>query len=308
MKIAFIMDPLEKVKPEKDTTYYIMLAARQRGHQVFYLDQSDLYVLDRCVYGNLWQVAVSDDEQQPFTRLERRETALSNMDVVMIRTDPPFDRAYFYTTLLLDLLPETTRVVNRPAGLRNWNEKLAAFHFQEWTPSTLVTQNAGHIRDFLSKSGKVTLKPIDGYAGKGIVFLEESDPNLDQLILMMTNDGHRRVIAQEYIPEAAAGDKRILLLEGAPMGAILRMHPEGKELNNLDAGGTAHPSDLTDRDREICAALKNDLIKEGVFFAGIDILGGRLIEINVTSPTGLRQLCDFAQKPYHHDIIEALER
>jgi len=307
VKIAFVMDPLEKVNPNKDTTYYIMLAACERGHQVFYLDQRDIWVRDRCVFAAIARVDVHNDMKTPFTRHDPQAMSLSAMDVVMVRTDPPFDRTYLYTTLLLDLLPPSTLVVNQPSGLRNWNEKLAAVHFPDWTPSTLITQNAERILEFLDEFGKITLKPIDGFAGKGIVFLDKDSPNLDQLIYLMTNTGRRRVIAQEYLHAAREGDKRILLLNGEPMGGILRLHAEGKELNNLDAGGTAHPTELTPRDLEICAALKQDLIKEGVFFAGIDILGGQLIEINVTSPTGLQQLCRFAGEPFHHRIIQALE-
>ena len=308
MKIAFIMDPLEKVNPAKDTTYYIMLAARQRGHEVFYLDQKDIYIDNSNVRARVASVDVHQDMQKPFSVEPAQDLGLDVMDAVMIRTDPPFDRRYFYTTLILDLLPPTTKVLNRPSGLRNWNEKLAATLFPDLTPPTLVASEAGLIRDFMEKSGRITLKPIDGFAGKGIVFLKSDSENLDQLIDMVTHSGSHQVIAQKYLPAATEGDKRILLLNGEPMGAILRLHPEGKELNNLDAGGSAHPTELTERDLEICKALGQPLRDEGVFFAGIDIIGGMLIEINVTSPTGLQQLCKFSGIDYHHHIIEGMEQ
>lgn len=308
MKIAFVMDPLSKVNPSKDTTYYIMLAASERGHQVFFLNQYDLWYEDGKLMGVLTQVKVHADIAQPFSVEKPKNTALDHMDVIFVRTDPPFDRNYFYTTLLLDLLPATTKVLNRPSGLRNWNEKLAAELYPEYTPTTLVTQRSELIQKFAATRKRITIKPIDGYAGKGIFFLEPGDANFDQVVDLMTNGQRRRVLVQEYVPAATEGDKRILLLNGEPMGAILRLHPEGKELNNLDAGGTAHPTELNDRDLKICAAMKEGLVQEGIFFAGIDIIGGMLIEINVTSPTGLQQLCTFSGIPFHHHIIEAMEK
>ncbi len=308
MDIAFIMDPLEKVNAKKDTTYMIMLAARQRGHRVFFLEQSQLFLVENKLFANVMEVDVHEDIEKPFSHLGQKETDLAAMDLVMVRTDPPFDQAYFYTTILLDLLPTTTRVLNRPSGLRNWNEKLASCLLPQFTPRTLVTQSHGRIRAFAESMGRITLKPIDGFAGKGIFFVEPDNPNFDQIIQMMTNEERRRIVAQEYIPAARDGDKRILLIDGEPMGAVLRLHPEGKELNNLDAGGSAHPTDLTQRDLEICRAIKPGLLEQGIFFAGIDIIGGFLIEVNVTSPTALQQLCQFSGVPHHHHLIEALEQ
>lgn len=307
MKTAFIMDPLERVKAYKDTTYYLMLAARERGHEVFYLDQRMISVKEGRVFGELIPTHVHAADTHPFSTEPARVLPLDAMDMVWIRTDPPFDRTYFYTTLLLDLLPSSTRVINRPAGLRNWNEKLAALFFQALTPPTLVSSRETEIKAFMKERGKITLKPIDGHGGRGILFLEPGMANLDTLIQMSTHYGRHRVIAQTYVPEALAGDKRILLLNGEPLGGILRLHPEGKELNNLDAGGTAHAYELTARDRETCRALGQGLVREGIVFCGIDILGDALIEINVTSPTGLRELCRFSRTDYHHRIIEALE-
>ena len=308
MKIAFIMDPLAKVKAYKDTTYYLMLASHQRGHRVFYLDHRSLLFRDHRLSGLCSEVQVHEDTAHPFSVGDMHQHGLDDMDVVMVRTDPPFDRTYFYTTLFLDLLPEKTKVVNRPSGLRNWNEKLAALFYPELTPATVITREAGEIRSFLEEQGHITLKPIDGHGGKGIVFLTADDHNLDQLIHLVTHGGRHQVIAQQYIPAAKEGDKRILLLDGEPIGGILRLHPEGKELNNLDAGGTAHPLVLNPRDLEICAALKTGLVSQGIRFCGIDILGDKLIEVNVTSPTGLQELCKFSGIPYHHRIIESLEQ
>lgn len=309
MRFAFIMDPLEKVKPHKDTTYFIMLAAKERGHQVFYLSPDALYARQGEAWGPLEEVDVHADHQKPFTRGEAVDRSLAEMDVVMIRTDPPFDRAYSYVTLLADLLPPTTRVVNRPQALRDWNEKLAALHFPSLTPKTLITREASRILAFMDEvGGRITVKPVDGHGGRGIIFLEKGDSNLDQLIDFSTHSGSHLVVAQAYVPEAKEGDKRILLLNGEPFGAILRVHQEGKELNNMDAGGTAHPVKLNARDLEVCAALREPLLQRGVYFAGIDMLGPHLIEINVTSPTGLQEVSRFENEPFHHRIVEGLEQ
>ena len=307
MKIAFVMDPLEGVKAHKDTTYFLMLAAAERGHEVFYLDQGDLSCRHDRVYAILTPVEVHADEAVPFTIGERAARALSEMDAVMVRPDPPFDRRYLYTTLLLDLLPPQTVVVNSPAGLRNWNEKLVALHYPALTPTSLVTRSREEILDFMAQHGRVTLKPIDGFGGRGVVFIEPGGANVDQLIALITHDGTRQVIVQVYVPEAKQGDKRVLLLNGEPLGAVLRRAPAGKELNNLDAGGTAHPAELTERDREIAAILAPGMREQGILFAGIDLLGDKLIEINVTSPTVLRELSRFSGKPHNHDVIAAVE-
>ena len=308
MNIVFVMDPLEGIKPWKDTTYHIMLAAAQRAHRVFYMNQTDLFVEHDAVFGNVTELKVHDNEKNPFEVIERRYMPMAEADAVLIRTDPPFDRAYFYTTLLLDLLPPTTKVINRPSGLRNWNEKLAALIFPELTPTTLITQSIDKIHAFMAEHGKITLKPIDGFGGRGIVFLERNTPNLDQLIDMVTHGGTHRMVVQKYLAAAHEGDKRILLINGDPIGGILRVHQEGKELNNMDAGGTPHPVDLTEGDLHICSTLKPKLLEQGILFCGIDIIGGKLIEINVTSPTGLQELCRFSGKPYNHTIVEAVEQ
>lgn len=308
MKIAFIMDPLEYVKPEKDTTYYIMLAARERGHEVFSLDQNDLFLDDGTLYAKTKALDVHAQPAAPFTVLSEQDSNLNEMDVVLIRTDPPFDRRYFYTTLFLEQLGPQTLVLNKPQTLRNWNEKLAALFYREFTPKTLITRDAGKIIAFMEENGRVTLKPIDGFAGRGIVFLNKDSENRDALIAMVTENGSHQIICQKYLPAASEGDKRILLVDGEPIGAILRLHAEGKELNNLDAGGSAHPTELTPKEKQICEAMREDFKREGLYFVGIDIIGESLIEVNVTSPTGLRQLCDFNGVAYHHQIIEGMEK
>ena len=299
------MDPLEGVKAWKDTSYFLMLACGQRGHEVCYLDQRDLWLEHDDLYATVRWLQVNEDVDNPFTLLREESVAMASMDAIWVRTDPPLDRRYFYTTLMLDHLPESTRVINRPQGIRNFNEKLAALHFPDYTPRTRVTSSAAVIQEMARECGRVTIKPIDGFGGKGIVFFNDGDDI--SLAEEATHQGRHWVICQEYLPAAKDGDKRILLLNGDPLGAILRVHADGEELNNMDAGGTANPSTLTERDHEIVAALKPSLVEEGVFFAGIDIIGDMLIEVNVTSPTGLQEMSRFDGEDYHHQIIQALE-
>jgi len=298
------MDPLEGVNAKKDTSYFLMLAARELGHEVFYLNHHDLVVIDGVLSAPVTTVDVHADIENPFTVLDQGHQALSSMDVVLVRTDPPFDRRYFYMTLLLDLLPASTRVVNRPSGLRNWNEKLAAVHFPHLTPRTLISRQPAEIYSFAKTVGRLTLKPIDGHGGAGIRFMDADDDS--DAIDEVTHNGSHWIIAQQYLPEAREGDKRVLILNGEPLGAILRLHAADAELNNLDQGGTANPVDLTQADLDICAELKPGLLEQGIVFSGIDVIGGKLIEVNVTSPTGLQELCRFTDTAWHHEIIRHL--
>ena len=306
MKHAFIMDPLESVKPWKDTSYFLMLACIERGHQVCHLDQQQLWLNHDDLKATVTWVDVHDKMDQPYTVSRQELIYLSEVDAVWVRTDPPFDRRYFYTTLMLDYLPAGTRVLNRPEGIRNWNEKLAALYFPDYTPRTRVTADVDVILSMAEEFGRVTVKPIDGFGGKGIIFYDQGEDH--SKILEATHAGRHWVIAQEYLPAAVEGDKRVLLLNGKPLGVILRVHAEGVELNNMDAGGTANPTTLTARDLEICAALERGLVEQGIFLAGIDIIGGQLIEVNVTSPTGLQEMSRFDQADYHHQIISAMEK
>lgn len=305
MKHAFIMDPIEGIKPWKDTTYFLMQACQERGHAVCCLDQADLRAKHDQLFGRVTWLDIHDDEANPYTKIRSESMALSDVDAVWIRTDPPLDRRYFYTTLLLDLLPNSVRVINRPEGVRNCNEKLSALKFPDLTPRTLVTSEQREIAEFAERCGRVVIKPVDGFGGKGIVFFNAGDA-MDKLKTSL--QGRRWVIVQEYLAAAVEGDKRILLLDGDPLGAIFRVHADGRELNNLDAGGTAHPCTLSSKDWEICQALKFPLRDQGIFFAGIDIIGDQLVEINVTSPTGLQEMTRFDGIDYHHRIVEKLER
>ena len=307
MKHAFVMDPLEQVKAYKDTSYYLMLASAQRGHEVFYLDAGDLSIDGHKVVAITQQVEVHESTEQPFSPALPESVCLEEMDVVWIRTDPPVDRSYFYMTMLLDLLPARVKIINRPSTIRDWNEKLAALRYPDMTPDTLVARHAEQIVEFVHRHGRTTIKPVDGHGGAGIIFVDPDEADLESKVRSATADAGHWVIVQEYLDAAREGDKRILLLNGEPLGAILRLHADGAELNNLDQGGTALASRLDARDLEICAALRDDLITHGVIFAGIDVIGGMLIEVNITSPTGLQEMCRHDDQAHHSEIITSLE-
>ena len=307
MKHAFIMDPLEGVKPHKDTTYFLMLAACERGHEVFFVDPATLSLQHSDVYATVVKIKVSRDQQQPFVVESKGSYALGTMDAVWIRQDPPFDRSYFYVTLLLDQLPDRVQIINRPVTVRNWNEKLAALRYPMFTPATLVSRSVQEISEFLEEQKRITVKPVDGHGGKGIIFLNSGDNKLSEQLDSATHGGRHWVVVQQYLPAAREGDKRILLLDGEPLGAILRLHAEGVELNNLDQGGSAEPAALDERDRQICEAMRHDLVTHGVRFAGIDVIGGMLIEVNITSPTGLQEMSRFDKVDYHHRVMASFE-
>ena len=280
MRFGFIMDPLATVKPHKDTSYFLMLAAYERGHEVFFIDQNHLGLEGKTPYARATQLKVSSEHKKPFTELNTSHQELDCFDVLLVRKDPPFDRRYFYTTLILDFVnTKSTRVVNAPQALRDWNEKLSALYYHAYTPLTKVSSDLNEIEEFVYEKKQAILKPIDGHGGRGIVLLKE----------------------------AAIGDKRILLVDGEPIGAVLRVAQQAGGLNNLDQGGVAHPAELTEHEKKVCKDLSIRLKAQGLFFVGIDMLGPYLTEINVTSPTGLQELVNFSGIPFHHKIIEKLE-
>jgi len=308
MKFVFITDPIEKMKPWKDTSHALICAALSREHRVYYVAPEHLFSKHNQLYARARQLKPPSSEGAALQMMETEVLILSEVQAVFIRTDPPFDRHYFYLTLLCDFLPSTVKVINMPQTLRDWNEKLAALKFPDLTPPTLVTNNWNDIKNFQhEQKSMLTLKPIDGFGGRGIFFIEEGNRNSEAIVASMTHYGSQWIIAQKYIEEASQGDKRIILLNGEPLGAILRVHAEGKDLNNLDAGGTAVACNLSSRDLEVCAALKPHCVEKGIVFAGIDMLGDYLIEINITSPTGIQEMSRFYGRNLSIDVIKAAE-
>ncbi|MBD3670283.1 MAG: glutathione synthase [Gammaproteobacteria bacterium] len=304
IKIAVLMDPIGSIKPAKDTTLAMMLSAQARGWDLYYLTQSDLWLDQGKVMARLTPVKVFDDNEHWFELGEPYIDALSHMDALLMRKDPPFDMEYIYTTYLLEQSErEGLLVVNRPQSLRDANEKLYTAWFPQCTPETLVSRQAESFRDFLKNHGDVILKPLEGMGGSSIFRLKQGDPNISVVIETLTQHGTRFAMAQKFIPEIREGDKRILLIDGEPVPyALARIPAEGETRGNLAAGGTGVGRELSDRDRWICEQVAPTLVDKGLIFVGLDVIGDYLTEINVTSPTGVREL----DKAYGLSICDRL--
>jgi glutathione synthase len=292
LKIAIQMDPVEGVNIETDTTFFLMLEAQTRGHALWVYAPEHLAMEDGRVTArgrSLNLQAVKGDHHRT-GQYEVRD--LSEMDVVLMRQDPPFDMAYITATHLLERIHPRTLVVNDPAEVRNAPEKLFVTDFPGLQPPTLITSDADAIHDFQARHGDMVLKPLYGGGGSGVVRLKD-DTNLDALLELHAMIGREPVIAQKFIPAVSKGDKRVLLVDGEPIGAVNRVPAEGQVRSNLARGGRAEAVELTARDLEICAQIAPELKRRGLLFVGIDVIGDFLTEINVTSPTGAQQLKRF---------------
>lgn len=309
MRIAFLMDPIERVLIDKDTTFALMLEAQARGHEVFSLGPADLFAADGTVYARLTPTRVVRAVPPAHAiKSPAVVTDLREVDAVFIRTDPPFDATYLYATQLLEQLRGRTLVINDPRGLRDANEKLYAMHFPEVTPRTIVTMREDDIRAFLARIGtRGVIKPLDGAGGRGIMILDLEDQNFRSIIETTTDDGRRYCMVQEYLPAVRKGDKRILLLEGEPLGAILRVPRADEARSNIHVGGRVEPCELDDDDRRIIAAVAPRLRADGLIFVGLDVIGGRLTEVNVTSPTGIQELSRFTGSQPEAKVIAWIE-
>jgi glutathione synthase len=292
MKMGFIMDPIELLNINADTTFALMLAAQEAGHELYYIKMQELEAHTSRVYAPMARCAVRRVAGDHYTLEAWEVTALDALDVVWMRKDPPFDLHYLHAVQLLDLVEQRgVLVVNRPRGLERANEKLYTLQFEDYTPQTLITRSKKSILQFLhDMGGKCILKPVDGHGGAGVMMLDVADRNLHAIIEVSSRDGAEQVICQRYVPEARAGDKRILLLNGEPLGAILRIPREDDNRGNIHVGGRVAQATLTARDREIAAAVGERLREDGLWFVGIDVLGDYLTEVNVTSPTGIQEM------------------
>ena len=290
LKVAVQMDPLEAIKIEGDTTFLMMLTAQARGHSLFVYTPDRLSLEEGRVLARGRSVSVNDvkGDHARFGDWELRD--LSEFDVVLLRQDPPFDMAYITSTHFLDVVHPGTLVVNNPAEVRNAPEKLFVTGFPGVQPPTLITSDVEAIYDFRARHGDIVLKPLYGGGGSGVARLLADDPNLDALLDLHRMIGREPVIAQKFIPAVSKGDKRILLVDGEPVGAINRVPNAGQIRSNLAVGGRAEAVELTARDKELCAIIGPELKKRGLMFVGIDVIGDYLTEINVTSPTGARAL------------------
>ncbi|WP_437503927.1 glutathione synthase [Sorangium sp. So ce1099] len=296
MRFVFVMDPLSRVAHDKDTSFAFIRAAQARGHESYHCLPRDLSVEGGEAHASATPVIIGD--APPFISLDvaggPRRLRLADVDAIFIRKDPPFDRSYLYATLLLERARRCPLIVNDPRGLRDANEKLYALNFPEWTPKTLVTADREQIHAFVrSLGGTAVIKPLDGAGGLGVLQISERDKNARAIADMMTSEGHRLAMIQEYLPAVVEGDKRVLLLDGEPLGAILRVPRDDDHRSNIHVGGRVVSTELTARERDLVRAVAPRLRADGLHFVGLDVIGERLTEVNVTSPTGIQELGRF---------------
>lgn len=310
MRFAFIMDPIHNVLIDKDTTFVFMLESQARGHEVWYLEMRDLFVHRSRAMGRVRRIELRRELGNHFTFYGEATEPLGGFDAVFMRKDPPFDVAYLHATQVLDLAQQDGAfVMNNPAGLRAANEKLFALNFPSVIPPTLVSQDAQRIKSFMEElGGEMIIKPVDGHGGFGIFYGHRDDRNMNSLIETMTHEGREPIIAQQYIPEVRQGDKRLIMLNGAPLGGTLRVPRADEHRGNIHVGGTCVKADITPRDREICREVGPRLRQEGLYFVGLDIIGDYLTEVNVTSPTGVQEINALNGVKLETQVIEFVER
>ena len=307
LKVALQMDPITDVDIDADSTFVIGLEAQKRGHELFYYHPDDLIFEDGRVMAVAQRLELRAELDNHCTLGTPELVDLATLDVVWLRQDPPFDMAYLTTTYLLDMLPATTLVVNNPTEVRANPEKLYIARFPDLVPPTLVTRNVAHIKAFREKHQDIIVKPLYGNGGAGVFHVKPDDENIGSLLEMFLQGSREPVVVQAYLKDVRQGDKRIILVDGEPVGAINRVPQEGEARSNMHAGGTPEPSKLTERDLEICAAIGDDLKARGLIFAGIDVIGNYLTEINVTSPTGLQEIRRFDGIALEEKIWDAIE-
>ncbi|MCW5696985.1 MAG: glutathione synthase [Bauldia sp.] len=307
LSVAVQMDHIAGIRIAGDSTFALMLEAERRGHRLFHTTPDRVALREGRVEARLEAVTVRDTPGDHFTLGEGVVTDLATMDVVLLRQDPPFDMAYITNTFLLERIHPKTLVVNDPAHVRGAPEKLFVLDFPELTPETLVTRDPAVIRDFRKEHGDIILKPLYGNGGAAVFRLREDDENLAALVELFLDRWREPFVVQRYLPEVRAGDKRIILVDGVLAGAINRVPPAGDARSNMHVGGTALPTEITPRDRAICEAIGPELRRRGLLFAGIDVIGDRLTEINVTSPTGIREIRRFGGPDIAAMIWDAIE-
>ena len=309
MHIVVIMDPPQTVIFDQDTSFALMLEAQNRGHRVDHCLQRDLYLERGKLWATVRRASLRPVAEQAIALESAEDVCLHDVDAVLVRTDPPFDSDYLWCTLMLDRVKEDTLVVNDPHGLRQANEKLYACYFPELMPRTLVTSSKERAKRFLSEvSGRAVIKPLGGAGGEGVMVLSEGDLNLNAILEATTHHGKRVAMVQEFLPAVREGDKRILLLEGEPLGAILRVPQHDDVRSNIHVGGSVVRADITPQEQRLIDTLAPRLLQDGLYFVGIDVIGGKLTEINVTSPTGIQQMSRLDGVNYCERVIAWVEQ
>jgi len=310
MKLAFILDPLDDIKTYKDSSYAMLQEAARRGHDLFVLHQEDILCRDGKVSGRAAAIRLTGEKTAWYALDGRREVPLAAFDALLMRKDPPFDMEYVYSTYLLELAEsQGARVINRPRALRDFNEKFSITRFVSLTVPTLVTRLESELRAFLEAQADVVLKPLDGMGGASVFRLHRQDPNIGVVIETLTHYGCRTIMAQRYIPDIVNGDKRILLIDGEAVPyALARIPKAGETRGNLAAGARGVVRELSPRDREIAQTVGPALARDGLLLVGLDVIGDYLTEINVTSPTGMREIMDQSGFDVAGMMIDAVEK
>ncbi|MDE0983272.1 MAG: glutathione synthase [Yoonia sp.] len=307
LKVAIQMDPIGPINIDGDSTFRIMEEAQARGHSLFYYTPDKLAYQEGRVTAKGWPVTVQRVHGDHFRLGDEIEVELSDFDVVWLRQDPPFDMGYITTTHILDMIHPDTLVVNDPFWVRNYPEKLLVLNFPDLTPPTMIARDLETLKEFRARHGDVILKPLYGNGGAGVFKLSQGDSNLASLHEMFAGINREPLIMQKFLPDVSKGDKRVILVDGEPVGAINRVPAAGETRSNMHVGGRPEKVDLTERDLEICAAIGPLLREKGQVFVGIDVIGDWLTEINVTSPTGLQELERFDGANVTAKIWEAIE-
>lgn len=318
MKLAFIIDPIQTLDPCHDTSVALMEAAHIMGHEVWVTQASLLSVVEGKAWAILERVQLVPIElvdgrwvaANPWYKSsECNFMCLETMDAVFMRTDPPVTVSYLYATYILDYIDQNkTLVINSPSGIRAANEKMYALQFTKVIPETIVSADKQVIKQFVETKETAVLKPLGNKAGEGILILQPSDRNLNSMIELSTLQGRVPVMVQSFIPDAKEGDKRIILLNGEPIGAVNRLSAKGEFRNNMAAGGTVAKTEITPKEHEICSQIAATLRRDGLIFVGIDVIGGYLTEVNVTSPTGIREIDRFDGTRLGHQVIQWVEQ
>lgn len=311
MRILVILDPLDVLDLAGDTSYALMLEAARRGHEVWTCTVGELGLEHDAAVADarLTRVQSADTPAAAFSCEPTTTLPLADCDAVLMRKDPPLDEAYLQATWILERARGQTLLVNDPRALREFNEHLAILDFPELIPRTIVTRSHARLRQFLGEcDGAMIIKPVDGHGGEGIFLVREGDPNASSIFETATDNGRRWTMGQAYLPESREGDKRVVLVEGEPIGQVLRVPPEDEVRGNLHVGARAVASELTERDRAIIAAVKPMLLKHGLLFVGLDLIGGYLTEMNITSPTGIRHIEELSGGNAAAPVIDAIER
>ena len=310
IKIGIVMDPIATIQPAKDTTFAIMLCAQQRGWQIHYMEPRNLWQDDGVVKAKCRHLKLIDDNQHWYDWQDEYTLELHQLDLVLMRKDPPVDSEFIYTTMLLEVAQQQGLLVfNAANALRDCNEKLFATHFPAFTPTHLVSRDMEQLHAFIQEHQDTVLKPLDGMGGRGIFRVRATSPNVDVILETSTNEGSRTVMLQKFIPAITEGDKRVHVIDGqAPPYGLIRIPKPGDFRGNLVAGANYHVEPLNNRDKEIVAGVAEELQRRGIIFAGLDIIGGYLTELNVTSPTGFREIHRVTNFDVAELLLDAIER